>query len=180
MGKLLVVIDYQKDFVNGTAGFEEAKYLEEGICNKVSKYLNEGNNVICTLDTHGQEYLNTREGENFPIIHCIKGTEGHKLYGKLGELAKNNKKIFLLEKKGFGVSPASLCEIQKDFKGIDEIEIVGIVTNMCVLSNAVMLQNAYVDSNITVDARLCASFDKEMHEKTLDILEAIHIKIINR
>lgn len=180
MGKLLVVVDYQKDFVDGSAGFEEAKYLEEGICDKVLKYLNSGDRVICTLDTHGENYLETREGKNFPIIHCIKGTKGHSIYGKLEDIVKNNKEIFLLEKKAFGISPKSLCEIKKDFGDITEIEIIGIVTNMCLLSNVVMFQNEYINSDIIVDASLCASFDKEMHEKTLDILEGIHIKVLNR
>ncbi|MGL5649157.1 MAG: cysteine hydrolase family protein [Clostridium sp.] len=178
MKKLLVVVDYQKDFVDGSAGFSEAKELEEGIFKKINEYILDGQKVLCTLDTHDSEYLNTREGKSFNIIHCIKGTEGHKLYGKLSSLKKEN--IFFLEKKAFGISPESLCEIKKDFGHIDVIEIVGIVTNMCVISNAIMLQNAYINSEIIIDASLCASFDKEMHNKALDILEGIQFKVINR
>lgn len=178
MRKLLIVIDYQKDFVDGSAGFLQAKELEEGICLKVQEYLKNNDKILITLDTHDEEkYLDTREGKSFPLVHCIKGTEGHESYGKLKELIKENKEIFLLEKKGFGISPQSLCELQKDFGEIDFIEIVGIVTNMCVLSNAIMFQNAYINSEIVIDSKLCASFDKEMHDKALEILKGIHIKI---
>ena len=83
MSKLLVVIDYQKDFVDGALGFEKAATLEQGIYQKVTKYLEEGYKVMFTYDTHYQEYLQTREGKNLPVPHCIKGTEGHELYGSL-------------------------------------------------------------------------------------------------
>ncbi len=80
MKKLLVVIDYQNDFVNGALGFKKAEQLEEGIYNKVKEYLNAGDNVIFTYDTHTKEYLNTREGKNLPVSHCIINTKGHDLW----------------------------------------------------------------------------------------------------
>ncbi|MGL4874841.1 MAG: cysteine hydrolase family protein [Clostridium sp.] len=178
MKKLLVVVDYQKDFVDGTAGFKEAKSLEKGILEKINEYILDKQLVLCTLDTHTKDYLDTREGKYFNIEHCLRGSEGHQLYGGLSKIEKE--KLFILEKKAFGISPESLCELKKDFGEIDLIEIVGIVTNMCVLSNAIMLQNAYINSEIIIDASLCASFDDEMHNKALDVLEGIHFKVINR
>ena len=85
MNKILVVIDYQKDFVDGTLGFDEAKLLEIGIYNKVNEYLRNDHRVIFTYDTHLDNYLETREGKNLPVIHCIDKTEGHELYGDLKE-----------------------------------------------------------------------------------------------
>ena len=85
MKKLLVVIDYQNDFVNGALGFKKAEELEAGIYDKVKKYLSEGYNVVFTYDTHTNEYLNTREGKNLPISHCVINTKGHELYGRLKE-----------------------------------------------------------------------------------------------
>ena len=79
MKKLLVVIDYQNDFVNGTLGFEKAISLENGIYDKVNKYLKENNKVLFTYDTHLDNYLDTREGKNLPVVHCLRGTEGHGL-----------------------------------------------------------------------------------------------------
>lgn len=89
MKKLLVVIDYQNDFVDGTLGFEKAKTLERPIYDKITKYLQQGHKVIFTYDTHCEEYLKTREGKNLPVLHCIKDTNGHKLYGKIKDFSSS-------------------------------------------------------------------------------------------
>ena len=180
MKKLLVVIDYQKDFVNGTLGFEKAVDLEEGIYNKINKYLNDGNKVLFTYDTHEENYLYTREGENLPVVHCIKGTEGHRLFGKLNEFERNTS-VISYEKYGFGLSPEDMIKISKEV-GIDfdEIEIIGVVTNICVISNFVMFQSQYRNANIIVDASLCASFNESLHNKTLDVIEGLQGKVINK
>lgn len=180
MKKLLVVIDYQRDFVNGALGFKDAELLEEGIYNKVGKYLNEGNKVLFTYDTHFEDYLQTREGKNLPISHCIEDTNGHKLYGRLEEFL-NRENTLHYKKYGFGIAPNDMVNISKEIdEDIDEIEIVGIVTNICVISNFVMFQSQYRNSNIIVDASLCSSFDEELHEKTLDVISGLQGKVINR
>ena len=81
MKKALIVVDYQNDFVNGALGFEGAEKLDDIICEKIQQYRKEGGHIIFTFDTHEANYLNTMEGKNLPVEHCIKGTEGHKLYG---------------------------------------------------------------------------------------------------
>lgn len=180
MKKLLVVIDYQKDFVDGALGFEEAVTLEEGIYNKVNENLKEGNKVLFTYDTHEINYLETREGKNLPVVHCIKGTEGHKLFGKLQKF-EHNKNVISYEKYGFGLAPEDMVIISKEIgEDLDEIEIVGVVTNICVISNFVMFQSQYRNADIVVDASLCASFDESLHSKTLDIIEGLQGKIINK
>lgn len=180
MKKLLVVIDYQKDFVGGTLGFEKAETLEIGIYNKVKNYLEEGHKVLFTYDTHSQDYLETREGKNLPIKHCIEGTEGHDLYGRLREFKDENNTIHY-KKHGFGIAPKDIIEIsQKIGDNIEEIEIVGVVTNICVISNFVMFQSQYRNANIIVDGSLCASFDESLHYKTLDIIQGLQGKVINR
>lgn len=85
MSKLLVVIDYQNDFVDGTLGFKKAKILEQGIYDKVCKCLQKGDKVLFTYDTHYEDYLETREGKNLPVLHCIEDTNGHQLYGKIND-----------------------------------------------------------------------------------------------
>jgi len=178
--KLLVVIDYQKDFVDGALGFEKATTLEEGIYNKINQYLKEGNKVLFTYDTHEENYLDTREGKNLPVVHCIKGTKGHKLFGKLNEF-EGNEKIISYEKYGFGLAPKDMVKISMEIgEDIEEIEIVGVVTNICVISNFVMFQSQYRNADIIVDASLCASFDESLHSKTLDIIEGLQGKVINR
>ncbi|MCI6692044.1 MAG: isochorismatase family protein [Clostridium sp.] len=180
MKKLLVVIDYQKDFVDGALGFEKAATLEEGIYNKVNENLKEGNKVLFTYDTHEINYLETREGKNLPVVHCIKGTEGHKLFGKLQKF-EHNKNVISYEKYGFGLAPEDMVIISKEIgEDLDEIEIVGVVTNICVISNFVMFQSQYRNADIVVDASLCASFDESLHSKTLDIIEGLQGKIINK
>ncbi|MDY2632939.1 MULTISPECIES: cysteine hydrolase family protein [unclassified Clostridium] len=180
MKKLLVVIDYQKDFVDGALGFEEAVTLEEGIYNKVNENLKEGNKVLFTYDTHEINYLETREGKNLPVVHCIKGTEGHKLFGKLQKF-EHNKNVISYEKYGFGLAPEDMIKISKEIgEDLEEIEIVGVVTNICVISNFVMFQSQYRNADIVVDASLCASFDESLHSKTLDIIEGLQGKVINK
>ncbi|GAA0778948.1 cysteine hydrolase [Clostridium subterminale] len=180
MAKLLVVIDYQKDFVDGTLGFEKAVTLEQGISDKVSKYIKNGDKVLFTYDTHYEEYLQTREGKNLPILHCIKGTNGHKLYGKIGDFS-NSEDTMHYEKKGFGISPEDMIQIANEVgEDIKEIELVGVVTNICVISNVVLFQSQYRNADIIVDASLCASFDDSLHEKALDVIEGLQGKVINR
>lgn len=180
MKKLLVVIDYQKDFVNGTLGFEKAIHLENGIYNKVKKYLDENNKVLFTYDTHLDDYLDTREGKKLPVVHCIKETEGHELYGKLKEFSKITNTIHY-EKYGFGMAPSDMIKLSNEIgNDINEIEIVGVVTNICVISNVVMFQSQFRNAEIVVDGSLCASFNESLHEKTLDVIEGLQGKVVNR
>lgn len=177
--KLLVVVDYQHDFVEGSLGFTRAKTLEDGIYNKVKKYLDNNDNVVFTYDTHYVDYLYTKEGKKLPIPHCINGTEGHELYGKISDFKfKNN--VIHMKKETFGISPFAMNNFGKRFKDLESIEFVGIVTNMCVISNVVMFQSQYPNAEIIVDASLCAGFIRALHEKALDVLESIYVKVINR
>lgn len=180
MKKLLVVIDYQKDFVDGALGFEKATTLEKGIYNKVNEYLKDGNKVLFTYDTHEENYLESREGRHLPVVHCIKETEGHNLYASLKEF-KDNKNTLHIDKYGFGISPQDMVRISNEIGAdIDLIEIVGVVTNICVISNFVMFQSQYRNAEIVVDGSLCASFDESLHLKTLDVIEGLQGKVINR
>lgn len=178
MKKLLVVIDYQKDFVDGALGFKKAETLEEGIYNKVKNYLDNGHKVVFTYDTHYENYLETREGKSLPLPHCYMNTEGHELYGKLKEfLGVPN--TFHYNKEAFGIGPKDMIKLASDIgDDIEEIELVGVVTNMCVISNAVTFQAQYINANLTVDGTLCASFDDSLHDKALDVIEALSIRVI--
>lgn len=177
MGKLLVVVDYQNDFVTGALGFKEAESLEDKIYEKVKSYLENGEQVLFTYDTHFENYLDTREGKNLPIAHCLKGTEGHDLYGKLKEF-KNKENTLHYDKEAFGIDPRKMIELEETLGEISEIEFVGIVTNMCVISNAVVFQSLYKDANIIVDGKLCSSFDNNLHNEALDVLEGLQIKVL--
>ena len=176
MRKILIVVDYQVDFVSGSLGFPGAELLDDGIAKKVLQY-GQGN-VFFTRDTHQENYLNTREGKKLPVIHCIEGTDGWQIYGKTAEALKKVNAVGF-NKKSFGLN------IEKESNGelpteVDSIEIVGLVSNICVLSNAVVFQTAYPDAEIIVDAKLTSCFDNALNEKTLDILKGLQVKVINR
>jgi nicotinamidase-related amidase len=139
--------------------------------------------IVFTRDTHYVDYLETREGKHLPIPHCIFGTNGYKLIPEIMELIKSYSNIaFIYKADGFGIISSEIpTEVRLPiYNAKDGFEICGLVTNMCVLSIAVSLQNIYNNLEITIDASCCASFNKELHEKALDIMEGLQMNIINR
>ena len=177
MNRFLFVIDYQNDFVDGALGFPGAEKLDAKIAAKVREY-GKGR-VLFTRDTHFENYLNTREGRNLPVVHCIKGTKGWEVYG---ETAKALAEVEApgIDKLVFGMDitdPATAAVLPES---ADEIELVGLVSNICVVSNAVVLQSKYPEATILVDASCTDSFDKCLHEKVLDVLAGFQVKVVNR
>ena len=177
MNRYLFVIDYQNDFVDGALGFPGAEKLDAKIAEKVRAY-GKGR-VLFTRDTHFDNYLSTREGRNLPVVHCIKDTPGWQVYG---ETAKALAEVDApgIDKLVFGMDitdPATAAVLPEC---ADEIELVGLVSNICVVSNAVVLQSKYPEATIIVDASCTDSFDKALHAKVLDVLEGFQVKVINR
>ena len=169
MKKILIVVDFQNDFVKGSLGFEAAQKIEPRLVERIAEARAEGTEVLFTLDTHTEDYMNTVEGEFLPVPHCIKGTEGHKLTPALAAVAKEGECI---EKPTF--PSLELAEYLR--KGAyDEVELTGVVTNICVISNAVMAKAALPNAKITVDSSACASNDPELESKSLDIIRNLHI-----
>lgn len=173
MKKALLVIDYQNDFISGSLGFPDAQRLAIGIRDKILEHRRTGSRIVFTLDTHEKSYLKTKEGQNLPIEHCIKGTEGHALHPLVKAVQKEEDMVF--EKPTFGS-----MELAKylEHEAFEEIEIVGLVTNICVLSNAVLAKAACPEARIRVNKTLCDSYDRALHEDTLRVLSGIHIDII--
>ena len=177
MERYLFVIDYQNDFVDGALGFPGAEKLDAGIAARVRAY--GPGHVIFTRDTHFDNYLDTREGKLLPVVHCIKGTKGWELYGETAA-ACAEVKAPAIDKLVFGMDvtdPATAAVLPKS---ADEIELLGLVSNICVVSNACVLQARYPEARIIVDAALTASMDLCLHEKVLDVLEGFQVKVINR
>jgi nicotinamidase-related amidase len=177
MNRYLFVIDYQNDFVDGALGFAGAEMLDAGIAAKVRDY-GEGH-VLFTRDTHFENYPDTREGRLLPIVHCVRGTPGWELYG---ETARACAEVHApaIDKLAFGMDisdPAIAAVLPEQ---ADEIELVGLVSNICVISNACVLQAKYPEARIIVDAKLTASMDPVIHEKVLDVLESFQVKVLNR
>ena len=177
MNRYLFVIDYQNDFVDGALGFPGAEKLDAAIASKVRAY-GKGK-VLFTRDTHFENYLTTREGKNLPVVHCIKGSHGWQVYGETAN-ALAEAEAPGIDKLVFGMDvtdPATAAVLPEC---ADEIELVGLVSNICVVSNAVVLQSKYPEATIIVDAACTDSFDKSLHEKVLDVLAGFQVKVINR
>ena len=203
--KLLVVVDYQKDFVDGTLGFEGAEKLDEKIAAKIKKYADEKEMIVATFDTHynyprlgveGQipAYMGTREGKALPVEHCIIRTDGWDMYGKSKESydeARMTTATYDIYKESFGVSPHNMMALRdvlhsqrlrfarngKSTK-VESVELVGLVSNVCVVSNAVVFQAAFPEAQIIVDTQCTDSFDKEKHEATLKVLEGLQVQLL--
>ncbi len=177
MNRYLFVIDYQNDFVDGALGFAGAENLDARIAAKVRQY-GEGH-VLFTRDTHFENYLETREGRSLPVVHCVKGTKGWEVYGETAK-ALEEVKAPAIDKLVFGMDvtdPATAAVLPES---ADEIELVGLVSNICVVSNAVVLQSKYPEATIVVDASCTDSFDKDLNAKVLDVLSGFQVKVINR
>lgn len=181
--KVLVVVDYQKDFVDGALGFDTAKNLDKGIAQLVKQYAEDENGYIfCTFDTHGENYLETQEGRKLPVVHCIKNTEGWFLYGETDKAvyeATETGRVDYINKPTFGSYelPARLKAIDDLTDGIESITLVGVVTNMCVISNAVIAKAACPEAEIIIKKDLVDSFDKELHQKALDVMASMQMTV---
>lgn len=177
MRKVLVVVDYQKDFVDGTLGFNQSENVSGAIYSLVAKYVKSGDLIVFTKDTHPENYLTSREGKFLPVAHCIKGTDGHRLFGELEifeeEIRPN---IILLEKDVFGCE--ELCGVIEDaFNGEpDLIEFCGVVTNICVLSNVVLCNTHFKNAYLTVYDDATAALGN-MQDYSIEIIKGMGVEV---
>ena len=172
MRKLLVVVDMQNDFIDAALGTEEAVGIVEAVKDKIRSYPSE--NVIATMDTHGENYMETQEGQNLPVRHCIKGSEGWKIRPDIAELL-NGARIY--EKPTFGsMALASDLKALSETEEI-ELELVGLCTDICVVSNALLLKAAMPEVRISVDASCCAGVTPEKHLCALETMRSCQIHV---
>lgn len=171
--KALIVVDYQYDFVDGTLGFPGAADLEGPIAEKVREAKAEGTDVYFTMDCHGDDYLSTQEGRRLPVEHCST-PDGMKIYGSLEGLSE---RCTVIRKPSFGST--ELFDIMRS-RDYDEVELCGVVTNICVISNAVLVKTALPEARIVVDAGCVGSNDASLNEKALDVMEGLQIDVIGR
>lgn len=167
MSKVLIIIDMQNDFVDGSLGTKEAKQIVPIIVKKVEFAVKNNTDIIFTKDTHYNDYLDTSEGRNLPVKHCIKGSDGWEIVPDLKEYA-----LKIIEKNTFGS-----VDLPNKVKDYDEIELVGLCTDICVISNALILKAHYPEKNISVDASCCAGVTPQSHENALEAMKMCQIKI---
>lgn len=177
MRELLVVVDYQNDFVDGALGFEGADTLDKKIKSKIEEYIKRDKDIVFLMDTHDVNYLETVEGKNLPVEHCIKNTKGWEFFGETGDLMRDlvkDKRAELILKTGFSADPKDI----DNYRNYDKVEVAGLVTNICVIANAIMFKTLNQEAEIIVDEKLCDSFDKDLHHKAIDVMKGLHIRII--
>lgn len=162
MRKILVVVDMQKDFIDGSLGTKEAQDIVNPVIEKMKSY--KKSDIYVTRDTHGDNYLETAEGKKLPVVHCVKGTEGWKLHPKIEALADPS---HIIDKPTFG--SLKLMEVleQENQKEPLEIELVGLCTDICVVSNALLLKAAMPENTIRVDSSCCAGVTLSSHKAAL-------------
>lgn len=168
----LIVVDMQNDFIDGSLGTNEAQAIVENVKNKIKEYRDNNDVVIFTRDTHGENYLESQEGKNLPVSHCIKNTKGWEITNKLD--TKDDK---IIDKPTFG-SLELINYLNKNYKKIDEIELIGLCTDICVISNAMLLKAAFLETTIKVCANSCAGVTPESHKNALEAMKMCQIKVI--
>ena len=169
--KYLIVVDMQNDFIDGALGTAEAVAIVPKVKEKIESFDGE---VIFTRDTHNNDYLSTQEGKNLPVEHCIKDTHGWQINSELDALRKNE----AIDKPSFGSKElAQLLENEKE--NIESIELIGLCTDICVISNAMIIKAYLPEVPLTVDASCCAGVTSESHKRALETMAVCQIKIIN-
>lgn len=166
--KYLIVVDMQNDFISGSLGSDMAKAIVENVVDKVKSFDGE---IIFTRDTHADCYLDTMEGKNLPVVHCVKDTDGWQICPELLPYAKN-----VIDKVTFG--SVDLPHIIANSGDVESIELCGLCTDICVISNAMILKASFPEVKILVDSSCCAGVTLESHNNALSAMRMTQIEII--
>lgn len=168
--KVLVVTDMQNDFIDGTLGTKEAIGIVDSAKAKIDSYLAAGDRVIYTQDTHTEAYLQTQEGQKLPVEHCMKGTPGWEISQRVYVIGCQ-----VIEKPAFG--SIELAEFISAIEEVESIELIGLCTDICVISNAMILKAKMPEIPIIVDASCCAGTTLESHKNALYAMKVCQIEI---
>ncbi|MCR5101216.1 MAG: cysteine hydrolase [Butyrivibrio sp.] len=172
MRKLLIVVDMQKDFVDGSLGTKEAVEIVPAVIDKIKSY--DLKDVFVTRDTHQPDYLTTQEGKNLPVEHCIEGTEGWELDKNIAAILDG---ATFINKPTFG-STILVDTIKSIYEKEEiEIEMIGLCTDICVVSNALLLKAAMPEVSISVDSACCAGVTPQKHEAALETMRSCQIYV---
>lgn len=173
MQKILLVIDMQTDFVDGVLGTKEACAIVPAVRDKI---LGHDGKRYFTRDTHEPDYMNTREGKRLPVPHCIRGTDGWQIIPALRELPCNG----VIDKPAFGSVELMEVLLAEDAKDpIGEVTLIGVCTDICVISNAMLVKAALPEADVVVDAACCAGVTPESHMTALTAMKACQMDVVN-
>lgn len=177
MSKVLCIIDMQNDFITGTLRNEEGINIIPTVQAIAEKALNDNDtSIFMTKDTHNnKDYKDTQEGKLLPIPHCLVGTEGHKIIPELTDIAKH---AVVIQKTTFGTTElARFIRVKQRVTDIDEIALIGVCTNICVISNALLLKTAFPETPIVIYENACAGTTPENHEAALQTAMSCQIYV---
>lgn len=174
--KALIVVDMQNDFIDGALGTPEAEAIVSNVKAKIEEYRKDSNAVIFTRDTHSDNYMETQEGRKLPVPHCIEGSDGWQIRAELQQ-----EESLIIDKPTFGSYELvdSLRELDEETP-LEAIELVGLCTDICVISNAIMVKAAFLEIPVMVDASCCAGVTPASHDNALDAMAMCQIEIIGR
>lgn len=168
--KLLIVVDMQNDFIDGALGSEEAVKIVPYVKSLIENF---DGQIFFTRDTHYENYMETQEGKNLPVPHCVFGTDGWQIHPELEALRKTD----AVDKLTFGSK--ELVELLKDKNNIESITFVGLCTDICVISNVMLVKAFYPEIPLIVDAKGCAGVTIDSHKTALEAMKAVQVRVIN-
>lgn len=199
--KLLIVVDMQNDFINGSLGTPEAQAIVPNVIKKIESW---DGKIICSMDTHGEDYFSIMEGKKLPIKHCIKDTHGWDIPIRIARMINVNENAAIIHKSTFGAATLlgdialwqdspnkELLQITSDMQmqtffdnfinigPLSEIQLIGLCTDICVVSNALLAKAFFPEVPIVVDASCCAGTTPENHKAALQVMKCCQIDIIN-
>lgn len=166
MKKTLIVVDMQKDFIDGSLGTKEAVAIVKNVKNKIANYKENGDEIIFTRDTHQENYLDTNEGKHLPVVHCIEGTCGWQIEASLMVEGAT-----IIDKPSFGYTGWDKFDFE-------EVELVGLCTDICVVSNALIIKALFPEIKVSVDASCCAGVTVESHNAALTTMKMCQIEVV--
>ena len=182
MTDMLIVVDMQRDFISGSLGSAEARAIVPAVAARIRRAAEEGTQVVFTLDTHDTDYMETREGRFLPVPHCIQGSEGWALEPEIA--AECRRGMISFEKPTFGSTQlahyiARLAGEQgaSDGRGIT-VELCGVCTDICVVSNALLIKAALPEADLRVQGSLCAGVTPGKHEAALETLRSCQVEVL--
>ncbi len=169
--KVLVIVDMQKDFIDGSLGTKEAVAILPRVAERLKQARRDGERVVFTRDTHHENYLSTQEGRNLPVVHCVEGTDGWQIDRTL---TVGDSMVF--DKPGFGSE--ALTSYLKSLPDLAQVEFIGLCTDICVITNAMMVKGALPEVPLSVRADCCAGVTPESHENALAAMKLCQIQIL--
>ena len=172
MKKILVVVDMQNDFIDGALGTKEAQAIVDNVVKKIEAFDGE---IYVTYDTHVEDYMETNEGKHLPVVHCVRDSEGWQINEKVKAALEKKAAFTEVEKITFGSIDLPFVLAEENEMDEAEIELVGLCTDICVVSNALILKANYPDTDIYVDSTCCAGVTPEKHEAALETMRSCQI-----